>query len=303
MAITFDQILTRVRAQLLGFTKDQEQFSSLAVAVNPTDTTITVDTATIASMGRGTWQIDEELILIKSVDATSGVATVMAGLNGRGREGTTAASHALDTLVTNAPAFPNIRIREAINDVILATYPHLVVYGDVEISKLAPVIEYGLPSEARDIWYVVNQLVGPTKIWQPATNWRFNPRANTTDFPTGKSIQLLDVVTPGRAMRVTYIKTAQPLVNPTDDFETVSGLPERCADMIVYGTIARLLPSYEAARLQQRAIEATERAPLVPPRTAAQAAQYFQALYERRLAEERDLQFLETPNYQHWNGS
>lgn len=303
MTVTFNDLLTRVRAQLLGFTKDQEQFSSVAIAMNPTDTTFTVDTATIGSMGRGTWQIDEELILVKSIDTTSGVATVMAGVNGRGREGTTAASHSVNALITNAPAFPNIRIREAINDVILATYPHLVVYADTEIAKLAPVFEYALPAETRDVWYVTLQLTGPSKVWQPATNWRYNPRANTTDFPSGKSIQLLDAVTPGRAMRVTYIKTAQPLVNPTDGLEAVSGLPERCADMIMYGTVARLLPAYEAARLQQRAIEATERAPLVPPRSAAQAAQYFQSLYERRLAEERDLQFLETPNYQRWNGS
>lgn len=302
MATSLGQVVHRVRAQLLGFSKDQEQYSSLAVSMTPTDTTFALDPATSTAVGRGTVQIDEELLLVKVVDRTTGQATLIGNLNGRAREGSTAVAHAVDALVVMSPAFPSIRLREAVNDTLLGTYPHLVVLAAVEITKSAPVIEYAMPAEAKDVWYVANQLTGPSKVWEPGQNWRFNPMANTTDFPSGKSIQLMDAVVPGRAQRVVYTKPPSPLTALTDDFETVSGLPERCVDMIVYGTLARLLPAYEAARLQQRAVEATERAVLVPPSSASKAVQLYQALYQQRLEEERTRMFEEVPNYKYFQG-
>jgi hypothetical protein len=70
----------------------------------------------------------------------------------------------------------------------------------------------------------------------------------------------------------------------------------------VFGACWRLLPAYEAARLQQTAIEATERAPLVPTGAGSQSAQYYLSLYERRLAAERDRLFRLFDNYQNFNG-
>jgi len=303
MSVTFAQVQNRVRSHLLGYAKDQEQFTSLAISMAPGDTTFTVDASTTPNLSRGTCQIDDELILVKSLDPTSGLVTVMAGTNGRGREGTTAVAHGVNALVTNAPTMPNIRMQEAINDTLLGTYPHLVVFKTTNITKLAPQLEYAMPADALDVWYVNLQLVGPSKVWQPAMNYRFNPLADPTTFVTGKSIELLDGVVPGRQMRVVYAAAVGTLVNPTDDFFTVTGLPERCVDMIVFGTVARLLPAYEAARLQQRAIESTQRSALVPPQSAARTAQYYMSLYQQRLAEERDRMFTEVPNFQSYNGS
>jgi len=306
MAISFDKILTRVRQQVQGFTQDQEQYSTLAVNMAPGDTTFTVDTATATSVFRGTIEIDDELILAQSIDRTSGIVTVQAGINGRGWSNTVAASHASPALITMAPKFPRQRIKDAINDTILAMYPSLVVFKSTEITKLAPVYEYSLPADVEDIWYVTGQLVGPTKIWQPLPNWRYNPLADTqatTDFPNGKSIQIFDFVTPGRQMKVVYSVPPAVLVNNSDDYSTVSGFPERTVDIVVYGAIARLLPTYEAARLQMRSVEATERAPLVPTGSAAKAAQYYMALYQQRLDAERARMFEEMPNFATFQGS
>ena len=303
MSVTFAQVQNRVRSHLLGYSKDQEQFTALTVSMAPGDTTFTVDASTQPNLSRGTCQIDDELILVKSLDPTSGLVTVMAGTNGRGREGTTAVAHGVNALVTNAPAFPNIRMQEAINDTLLGVYPHLVTFKTTNITKLAPQLEYAMPVDALDVWYVNLQLVGPSKVWQPAMNYRFNPLADPTVFTTGKSIELLDGVVPGRQMRVVYAAAVGTLVNPTDDFFTTTGLPERCVDMITYGAVARLLPAYEAARLQQRAIESTQRSALVPPQAASRTAQYYMSLYQQRLAEERDRMFTEVPNFQSYNGS
>lgn len=306
MAITFDQIVNRVRSQIQGFTLDQEQYSVLQADMLATDTTFTVATTTVSNVFRGTMELDDELLQVQSVDRNSGIVTVLGGVNGRGWMNTTAATHSANSIITMAPKFPRSRIKDEINNTIRAMYPSLVVFKTTEITKLAPVYEYSLPADVDDVWYVVGQLVGPTKIWQPLPNWRYNSKADTTattDFPNGKSLQLFDFVTPGRQMRVIYSTPPSTLTNGSDDYATVSGFEERTVDIVVYGSIARLLPTYEAARLQMRSIEATERAPLVPTGSAAKAAQYYMALYQQRLDQERALMFERTANYATFQGS
>lgn len=299
---TFDQLVKRVRQQLLGFSMNQESVSELSVAMTASDTTFSCDTDTINNLSRGLVEIDDELILVKTYDATSGVVSVMGLANGRGYEGTTAASHAVNSLITSNPAFPRARIKEAINDTIRGLYPSLVVFASTEITKLAPVYEYELPAEVSEVWYVVAQLIGPSKVAQPMPDWRYNPKARTAVFPSGKSIQVLNSVTPGQAIKVVYSKPPDMLVSGSDEL-TVSGYPERYADLVVYGACKRLLPAMESARLQQQSVEATERAPLVPPTSATKAAQLFASLYQERLEEERALQWDEVPNYATFQGS
>jgi hypothetical protein len=299
---TLDQLVRRVRQQLLGFAMNQESVSELAVSMDADDTAFTCDTGTITNLSRGLVEIDEELILVKTYDSTSGVVSVMGLTNGRGYEGTTAASHAVNSLVISNPAFPKARIREAINDTIRGLYPDLVVFGSTEITKLAPVVEYELPSEAEGVWYVTGQLIGPSKVAQPLPNWRYNPKARTVNFASGKSIQLFDYVTPGQAIKVVYSKPPSTLSAGSDEF-TTTGFPERCVDLVMYGACKRLLPTLEAARLQQQAVEATERAALVPPQSATKAASLYASLYAERLEEERTLQWDEVPNYATFQGS
>lgn len=299
---TFSQLVKEVRQQLLGYSMNQESVSELSVAMTDTDTTFTCDTATVQNLSRGLVEIDDELILVKAYDSTSGVVSVMGLTHGRGFEGTTAAAHAQHALVTSNPAFPRARIKKAINDTIRGLYPDLVVFGSTEVTKLAPVVEYELPSDVEDVWYLVGQTIGPSKVAQPLPNWRYNPEARASVFSTGKSIQIFDAVTPGQAIKVVYVKAPTILASDSDEF-TVTGFPERCTDLVVYGACKRLLPSLEAARLQLQSVETTERAPLVPPQSASRAAQLFASLYAERLEQEKALQRTEVPNYAYFQGS
>lgn len=302
MATSFAQVQARVRGHLFGFTRDQEQQAALSSSMTAVDTTFNVSTSSVQQISRGLVEIDSELILVQQVDQSTGIVTVLGGVNGRGREGTTAAAHSSNAIVTSSPAFPAQRIKEAINDTLLGIYPSLVVFDTVNIEKLAPQLEYELPAAALDVWYVTNQLVGPSKVWQPAVNWRFNPEADTAYFSSGKSIQLLDGVVPGRQQRVVYVKAIGTLTNDSDDF-TISGLPERCVDLVTYGAVSKLIPSVESARLQQRTIESNVRSQVVPAQSAARTAQYYTLMYQNRLAEERNRMFTENPNYQRYQGS
>lgn len=310
MAVTFDQLVSRVKQQLLGYTRDQASVSYLTASMSSTDDTFEVDPETVTNLSRGLVEVDDEMILVKKFDRATGTVTVTAGVNGRGAEGTTATSHDVNAIVTDDPMYPKQRIKEAINDTINATYPDLWVLGEFEFPYVAARYEYVMPDEAEDVLKVVVNTIGPSAVWFPLSSWRFNPLASTTagqvkpsPTPTGKTIQIMrDAIVPGRNVRVTYTKKPAVLTAGGQDFETVTGYPERYVDMITYGACWRLLPAYESARLQQSAIEATERAPLVPTGAGSKASQYYMALYQQRLAEERlRLQRL-YESYQTYNG-
>lgn len=286
---TFADLTAQVKQQLMGFTKDQVSITYLTQPMTASDTTFTVDTETVTSISRGLVEIDEEMLLVKKYDRTSGVVTVMADQFGRGREGTVAASHVPLSIVTSDPDFPTVRIRESINACIQATYPDLFTFSSYEFPKNAAQFEYFLPPDAEGVYKVTADTIGPSKIWFPVQRWRFNNDASMDPVegtPSGRSIQIMDDIVPGRKIRVVYTKGPNLLVDGTDEF-TVTGYPERYVDMIMYGTVARMLPALEAARLQQSSIESAERAPLVPTQAASQASQYFWSLYYRRLEEER----------------
>lgn len=310
MAVTFDQLVSRVKQQLLGYTRDQASISYLTEPMGATDITFQVDTETVTNLSRGLVEIDDELMLIKKYDRPTGTVTITADLNGRGVEGTVAAAHADNSIVTDDPMYPRLRIKEAINDTINGTYPDLWVLGAFEFPKIAARYEYPVPTDVEDVLNITSNTIGPSAVWFPNSSWRFNPLASTTTgqvkptpTPTGKTIQIMrDFVTPGRNIRMNYIKKPNTLSAGTDDFATTTGYPERYIDLITYGACWRLLPAYESARLQQSAIEATERAPLVPTGAGSKASQYYMALYQQRLAEERTRLQRLFDSYQTYNG-
>ena len=298
---TLEALRQRVRSQIMGFTRDQQQMSELAAPMTDTDTTFTLDSTTARNISRGLAEIDDELILVKSLDASTSVVSVLGLTNGRGQNGSVAAAHSTNALVTMSPMVPRVRVTEAINQTILAMFPTIPIFAATEISKLAPVFEYEMPAATKDIWYIVSDTVGPTQVHYPSPRWRYNPMAPTGDFPSGKSIQLLDYVTPGRAIRIVYLVAPTTLSAGTDELAT-TGFDDRMAEAVVWGACARLVPAYEAARLQQQSIEGTERANLVPASAATKTAAYYEALFQQAIQRERERIMEEVPNYAFWQG-
>lgn len=305
MAVTFNDIVQRVKQQLLGYTRDQAAITYLTQPMTDTDVTFSVDPDTVTALSRGLVQIGDEMILVKKYDRISGVVTVFGNAStGRGVESTTAVSHAMGDLVTSDPRYPNQRIKEAINDTINAMYPHVWIFGEYEFPWVAARYEYPLPADVEQVYKVTTNTIGPSAVWFPNSSWRFNPQASVTPgqvkptpTPTGKSLQIMrDYIVPGRNARVIYTKSPSLLSTGSDLF-TATGFPERYVDIVVFGACYRMLPSYDAGRLQQQSIESTERAPLVPPGSANNASLKYQQLYMQRLQEERDRLFELYENY------
>jgi hypothetical protein len=287
----------------MGYTKNQDQFSWLTAPMAATDTTFTVDPGTVTSISRGVNEIDNELMYVTSYNVNNGLVTVAAGTNGRGIFGTTATTHSTNALVTADPDFPRSAIQREINNTIVAMYPSLPVFAQYDFPKVAARYEFDLPATTDQVYRVTADTIGPSRVWFPSQTWRFNPQASTTSdgnnaSVTGKTLQIMDFIVPGRAVHVVTVQPPNTLVNMTDEYAATTGFFERSSDCVVYGTAARVLAGYEPARLQQKAVESTERGPLVPAGSATNAANYFWNLYYRRLQEEQDYIRRLYPEYQ-----
>lgn len=281
---TFGSMTDEVVRKLAGFTLRQDRQTHLTAAVNATATTITV--ASAQNISSGIIQIDDELIYVDSYDRNSGVLSIPP--YGRGYNGTTAATHQNGARVIISPTFPSVDVKDAINETLLATFPDLYTTG-VHTFTFSPARStYALPDEVETVLGVSYETTGPSKEWLPIRGWRVDPMANTDTFNSRNSISLYSGVEPGRTVQIFY--SAAPAVMDTndDDFETVTGLPASCKDVIILGAAARLASFIDPGRLTFGSAEADQQSQVAGRAYGAgtNASKYLLALYDKRLAEE-----------------
>lgn len=283
---TLQNLVDRVRQELSGFSQNQQQFTALSADITNSATAIGVTDA--SQVSRGTIEVDnQELMLVQSVNLQTN--TILISPFGRGYASTTANSHLAGSKVENSPIWPTVRLTEAINDTIRGVYPQLWATNTTSIPKTSVVYQYSLPADAEEILSVQYQLIGPSHVWRFAQNWRFIGQSNIATGElgnSGKSLFIGDDIVPGRQIFVTYRKEPTELVNPTDDFTAVTGLPSTAHDVIVYGACMKLSPQLEGPRLSISSVEASERAQYVQPGSASKVSQYFGQLYLQRLEQE-----------------
>lgn len=281
-------LVNRSRQMLLGFSQQQQQYTFLTAPAATNDTSLSVDDA--SQISRGQIEVDGlELMLVKKVMRSNSSGQILLDPFGRGWAGTTAASHSANAKVENNPVYPTIRIIEAINDTIRSVYPSLFAVGTQVFTKNAVVFEYPLNAAAEEVINVQNQIIGPTHIWPYCSNWRFVSQADTTTGQlgsSGKALYVGDDIMPGQKILVNYMQEPAELVNLTDDFAGVTGLPGTAQDVIIFGACMKLTPSQEGARLTLNAIEASERAQYIQAGSAMRVSQGFAQQYQLRLEQE-----------------
>jgi hypothetical protein len=281
---TFGSMTDEVVRKLAGFTLRQDRQTHLTAAVNATATSITV--ASAQNISTGIIQIDDELIYIDSYDRNSGVLSVPP--YGRGYNGTSAATHQNGARVIISPTFPSLDVKDAINETIMSVFPDLYTTGTHTFSFTPSKSTYALPDEAETVLAVAYETTGPSKEWLPIRGYRIDPMANVDSFNSKNSITLLSGVESGRTVQVFY--TSAPAVMDTndDDFETVTGLPASCKDVIVIGATARLASYIDPGRLTFGSAESDQQSQIAGRSYGAgtNASKYLLALYDKRLAEE-----------------
>lgn len=243
MSLTQNQFVDTIGLELNGFAQTVEQASHLVTGVTSSALSLTVGDG--ATFSRGIIEIDDELIYVSSVDQASNVLTVAP--YGRGYAGTTAASHLANVKITNSPQFPKAVLRLRVNEAIDAVYPTLYAQGSTTFLMVNGTTGYAMPAAATDVLYV-SWRDNITLEYVPVRRWKFDPRLD--------QITIYDGVPQGRTVSVYYRSKPGRLVNGTDLFSTVTGLPESCEDVIRLSVLSRILPFLEAQNSSSLSAEA-----------------------------------------------
>lgn len=281
---TFRDVIERTRRRLM--TSMREQVNVLAVAIDSDDTSLsfTYDTR---FTGGARICIGLETMLATGTGGTT-TATVI-----RAMEGSTGAAHAQGDHVHVNPTWSPFEIGQAINDELAdLSSPSNGLFRirsvDFEYSPSTYGYELAGLQDFLSVWRVRYNVPGPENTWPviPPSMWQVDQAADTTDFPSGVQIVLVEGGYPGQDVRVSYRATFDPLAAEADDVLSVSGLHNEAHDILSLGAAIRLLSGLEAQRAYSTAQDNPRRADEVPPRTAVSALAPLLAQREERVRAE-----------------
>jgi hypothetical protein len=283
---TLSNLIDEVKANLQGYTLNQDRLTYVANAGGISGTEIAIKVGSQDNLAKGVVEIDDELIYVDSFDKTTNTLNVIRAGFGRGFQGTDAATHAEYAPVILSPTFPRISIKRAINDTIGSLYPKLWGTASTTFTFNGVINTYQLPAEAEEVISLAWESLGSSKEWYPVKRWRPDSMANTGAFTSGNTVTVYDAITPGRTVQVFYTKEPSLLVNNSDDFTTVTGLTESCRDVVALGAAYRLLSYLDPGRINLASAEADTADSKLPSTAGTSASRYIFALYQQRLNEE-----------------
>jgi len=239
---------------------------------------------------------------VNSTDNTTN--TIFLAPWGRNQRGSAAAAHDNNAKVTIAPLFPRSEIKKAINETVDAMYPQIFGVDQTEFTYVAARTTYDLPDNAEHILSVTHSVIGPSREWLPVRSYQFDRTANPTAFGTGgelgKSITVDDRITPGRTVSVAYSKRPTLMVNDSDDFVTVTGLPSYALDAVIYGTAFRMISFLDPSRLGPQSAEADTLDAQRGTRSGETAASFLFRIYQTRVTEVAENQRRQYPIRSHY---
>jgi len=293
---TFLELIDQVDNALSAFTDDQTRRTYLTQALDASAITFQVDEPT--NVTRGLVEVDSELMWVKRVDQASSLVTLIP--NGRGYRSTGATAHAINSTILDSPTYPRSQIRWYINEVISNMFPDMYAVKSHEFPMVGARSTYGIPAETQWIYRITWETIGPSLDWADISRWEFNGAADTTRFPTGRSVDIWDLVVPGRTVKVDYVARPGQLVSDNDDFVTATGLPDYCETAVIHGACYRMAAVKGIARLQTKAVESQARDVYVNDDSAIQASQYFHALYQEAVSSCRSSFLNQYPTKRHF---
>jgi hypothetical protein len=305
MTTTLANMIDEVLINLSGYTFQQDRATHLTAAVTTTTSTsaspLILSLGSTDSVGKGTVEIDEELLWVDSFDRVANTATVSP--YGRGYLGTTAATHLLDAKVTISPTFPRFSIKRAINDTIRSLGASIFAVKSTSFVFNAAQSTYGFNNlDIKNILTVSWQDIGPSKEWRPLRRWDFDSTADATAWGAGaQTITLGEAPISGRTVRVVYAGDPTAFTTNAQVYTTQTGLPESTRDVVILGAAYRLLTFLDPARASQVSPQADETDSKRPYGASQSATKQLYALYTQRLNEETQSQQQNYPPRVHFS--
>ena len=277
---TFGTVIEEVLSNLQGYSAAPDQVTSVIADVGLTD--ITLEVADAQDLGRGLIEIGQELMWVQSRNDTGNTVTLLP--KGRGWRGTQAVTHATGDTVTVSPSVPRSVVAREANNQVRALYPDVYAVQSAQfVFNNILKVGWAVPVEAVVILDV--RWKDYRNNWQRIRTWEAENGADLTDFPTGRCVRFRGIPI-GRTVQIIYGTTPIPLVAETDLFST-SGLSAGAKDLVVLGTMVRVIPNLDVSRLQVQYAAAEEMGQPRPNGGAITVAKYVQQQYLMRLRQER----------------
>lgn len=306
MGITLNELTDEVVINLAGYTLQQDRAThlrtDLASTASTVDAPLTMSLGSSESVGKGTVEIDDELLWIDAIDRVGNTATIAP--YGRGYLGTTSAAHTKGTKVTISPTFPRFVIKRAIQDTIKALGSVIYAVKQTSFVFNPAVTTYEL--DALNIQNILSmhwQEIGASKEWIRIRRYDFDSNPDSTTWgATAQTVTIGDLVAPGRTVKVTYATVPLELSTTlTTSYSTQTGLPESTRDVVILGACYRLLAYLDPARAGQTSPQADETDNKRPFGSSQNATKQLYALYSQRLAEEKSSQQKQYPPRVHFS--
>jgi hypothetical protein len=303
-------MIDEVLVNLAGYTFQQDRSTYIKTAVSTTTSTVASPTilslGSTDSVGKGILEIDEELIWVDNFDRVSNTATVSP--YGRGYLGTTAATHAAEAKVTISPTFPRFSVKRAINDTIRSLGANIFAVKSTTFTFNAAVSTYAFANlNIKNILTVSWQEIGPSKEWRPIRKWDLDSVANPEAFGYTSGTDQVQTITlgeapiSGRTVKVIYATDPAVFASNSEDYATITGLPESTKDVVILGAAYRLLSFLDPARAAQVSPQADETDAKRPYGASQTATKQLYALYTQRLNEETKAQQQNYPPRVHYS--
>lgn len=202
-------------------------------------------------------EIDSELMYVWAANASDKTVTVQ-----RAHNGTTAATHAANSVAKIHPRFPRAQVFEAINDEIsdLSSPMHglfQVKTINLDYNGSDTMIDLTGVTSIIDLLQVsVRYMVDDYPIARKVRIVRDMP---TDDFPSGFALRFDQGVFPGR-LRIVYKAPYSTATSETTDINTTCGIQESVTDIVALGAQIRLMSPREIRRNFTEAQSDTRRA-------------------------------------------
>ncbi len=279
---TLQDILSDCRNHLM--TNTVEKVGQLQSTINAAVTTLTLKFDVPGIQEGAILGIDLEELYVLTKAGT--IITVIRAFNG-----SIPATHNADTIIRVNTKFTDFKLSGYVND----TMDDLSGDGLFRIKSVDFLFSpaqaaYNLAAaDLIDVWRVRYDVPGPSQIWHdiPKCYWDVDQAADTTDFPSGISINLQVGGFPGHKVRISYKAPFAPLVNPADDVLAVSGLHNEAHKLLHIGAAIDALGGREVKRTFLERQPEPRRQEEVPVGSANQAINPFLKEYAVTLRRER----------------
>ena len=252
------ELIDNIRHALTANDTTRDAIAALAASMDSSTTTMSLELAGVGPAGGGLAEVDMELMAVKSIDSSTGTATLWSF--GRGYRSSVPAAHSAGVEVRLNPTWPSFTIARAINDALKELYPSIyrVVIEETEIpSNYGPLFLNGNPAGIINVF--VEDATNPGR-WLPEHRWDYN--RNRSD--DGYNLVIGGAYEAGRLVRVVYADAPGEFSltgSLTQEFTTETGLEPRHESLLLLAVAYRMAPFIDLARLPFLSAEAqaTER--------------------------------------------